>query len=277
MVFSLREARRALTSSFSSNSMIYNFHTHTERCGHASGSDEDYIKCSIEAGIKYLGFSDHAPCLFPHGFDDFYRVPYDRAESYVSDLRLLREKYKKDIQISIGLEMEYYPLYFDEMLKTSRNIGAEYLILGQHFLNSEYPDGIGAAGPTDNDEVLSLYVDEVIEAMKTGVFTYLAHPDLTCFTGDAEVYDREIRRLCLAAKKYDTPLEINLAGIRYNKHYPCDAFWKIAGETHAPVTIGYDAHRSEDMLNTDQLIKSAELISRYKLNYIGMPRLKRIR
>ena len=37
-----------------------NFHTHTSRCGHAIGLDEDYVKTAIKAGIKVLGFSDHA-------------------------------------------------------------------------------------------------------------------------------------------------------------------------------------------------------------------------
>ena len=44
--------------------MDYNYHTHTTRCHHAVNSDEEYIQAAIEAGIKYLGFSDHAPVVF---------------------------------------------------------------------------------------------------------------------------------------------------------------------------------------------------------------------
>ena len=36
-----------------------NYHTHTTRCYHASGKDEEYVKAAIKAGIKELGFSDH--------------------------------------------------------------------------------------------------------------------------------------------------------------------------------------------------------------------------
>ncbi len=256
--------------------MIYNYHTHTERCHHASGSDEEFILRAIEAGIKYLGFSDHAPFIFPDGFENSYRVQMCDAEGYVKDLRELRKKYADRIQISIGFEMEYYPAYFDKMLEIARNVGAEYLILGQHFINNEHPDGIGAAGPTDNEQLLCTYCDEVIAAIKTGYFSYVAHPDLTAFTGDSRVYRREIGRLCLAAKEYDIPLEINLAGIRYNKFYPADIFWQIAGEVGAPVTIGYDAHLCDDLLNKEQLISAAKLINRHRLNYIGMPRLRQI-
>ncbi len=256
--------------------MIYNFHTHTTRCHHATGSDEEYIKNAMEAGIKYLGFSDHAPVVFPDGYQLPYRVDIGEAQEYVDDLRFLREKYKDKIQISIGLEMEYYPAYFEEMLKNARNVGAEYLILGQHFILNEYPSGVGAIGPTSSAEHLRIYVNEVIEAMGTGVFSYLAHPDLVCFTGDEAVYDSEMIRLCQTARDMDIPLEINLCGVRKNKHYPTDRFWEIAGKVGAPVTIGIDAHTSEDFFDRGQFDVAAELICRHKLRYIGMPRLRSI-
>lgn len=256
--------------------MDYNYHTHTTRCRHASGSDEEYINHAIEAGIKHLGFSDHAPYIFPDGYENRYRVQMCDGEKYIRELSKLREKYKDKIEISIGFEMEYYPLYFDEMLNIARNLGAEYLILGQHFILSEHPDGVGAGGPTDNEEHLKIYVDEVIRAIKTGVFTYVAHPDVMCFTGDDEVYEREIARLCLASREYDVPLEINLAGVRYNKFYPADKFWRIVGKIGAPVTIGYDAHIHTDLLNKEQLTVARQIIERHNLNYIGMPKLRKI-
>jgi histidinol-phosphatase (PHP family) len=169
--------------------------------------------------------------------------------------------------------MEYYPDYFDEMLKIARNIGAEYLILGQHFILSEHPSGIGAGGPTDNAEHLRIYVDEVIEAMKSGVFTYVAHPDLMCFTGSDEVYEREITRLAIVSKEYYIPLEINLHGINHGRHYPSDRFFAIAGEIGCPVTFGYDAHESSALLNSSPIARATEMVKKHKLNYIGMPKL----
>lgn len=256
--------------------MDYNFHTHTIRCRHASGSDEDYIKCAIEAGIKHLGFSDHAPFVFPDGYENRYRMPMLDGEGYVKDLRLLRKKYKDKIDIHIGLEMEYYPVYFEEMLKIARNIQAEYLILGQHFIMNEHPNGIGSVGPTDSVQHLKTYVDEVICAMESGLFSFVAHPDLVIFVGDDSIYDSEITRLSLASKELDVPLEINLAGIRGKKHYPSERFWQIVGRVGAPVTIGYDAHACEDFLGKEQLSTAKELIQRYRLNYIGMPKIRNI-
>ena len=253
--------------------MIYNFHTHTHRCRHASGSDEEYIKSALEAGIKYLGFSDHAPFVFPDGFESHYRVPLLGAEEYAGTLGELKERYKDVIDISIGFELEYYPTYFDKMVEIAKNLGVEYLILGQHFLYDEHPNGIGSSSLVYEDDVLREYVDNVISAIKSGYFSYVAHPDMLQFCGNEAIYREEMTRLCLTSKEDDIPLEINLLGIRNKKHYPAQRFWQIAGEVDAPVTIGYDAHSNHDFENKEQLDVAKDYIERYSLNYIGMPRL----
>ena len=33
-----------------------NYHTHTYRCGHAIGTDEEYVLAAIEKGFKENGF-----------------------------------------------------------------------------------------------------------------------------------------------------------------------------------------------------------------------------
>ena len=52
-----------------------NFHTHTRRCMHASGSDEDYVLAAIEAGYEVLGFSDHTPWKYDSNFVANMRMP----------------------------------------------------------------------------------------------------------------------------------------------------------------------------------------------------------
>ena len=39
--------------------MRCNYHTHTYRCHHAKGEDEDFVLRAIDAGMTELGFSDH--------------------------------------------------------------------------------------------------------------------------------------------------------------------------------------------------------------------------
>lgn len=37
--------------------LVTNYHTHTKRCGHAYGEDEDFVLSAIKYGIKELGFT----------------------------------------------------------------------------------------------------------------------------------------------------------------------------------------------------------------------------
>lgn len=41
--------------------MRTNYHTHTTRCLHATGSDEEFVLSAIKGGYQELGFSDHTP------------------------------------------------------------------------------------------------------------------------------------------------------------------------------------------------------------------------
>jgi tRNA U38,U39,U40 pseudouridine synthase TruA len=41
--------------------MIANYHTHTMRCKHAVGTDEEYVLEAIKHGYKVLAFTDHSP------------------------------------------------------------------------------------------------------------------------------------------------------------------------------------------------------------------------
>ena len=122
--------------------MNYNYHTHTRWCDHATGEPNEYIERAIQNGIKYMGFSEHAPYEFPDGFRSHYRVAVEKASEYVTEIKKLALNY--DIEIKVGLEMEYYPSHFEKMLEIAKNSGAEYLILGQHYIYEEHPNGKSA-------------------------------------------------------------------------------------------------------------------------------------
>ncbi len=257
--------------------MNYNYHTHTYRCGHATGKPEEYIKRAIEGGIKYMGFSDHIPFRFPNGFESpGIRVPTAQGKAYCTQLRRLRKKYEDKIEISIGFESEYYPEYFDEMLANAKKYGAEYLILGQHYAEAEDKGGRHMFHETKSVRWLKKYVDLVIAGIETCAFTYIAHPDIANFKGDAYVYREEMRRLCVASRKLGIPLELNFLGIRGERHYPTKAFWQIAGEEKAPVTFGLDAHSAHSAYDGESLLVAKDMVEEFGLNYIGKPELRRI-
>ena len=90
--------------------MLTNYHTHTTRCGHAEGTEEEYIFTALRCGFKVLGFSDHTPWAYATpGFVSRIRMLPSQLDDYVLTLRGLREKYADKLHIRIGLEAEYFP------------------------------------------------------------------------------------------------------------------------------------------------------------------------
>ena len=76
---------------------IYNYHTHTYRCGHASGTDEEYVLAAIEAGFKVLGFSDHGP--YSEYFHQNCHMHWEEIDDYISSVKSLKENvFKKLIE-----------------------------------------------------------------------------------------------------------------------------------------------------------------------------------
>ncbi len=224
--------------------MTVNLHTHTFRCNHATKQDRDYVERALAAGIKTLGFSDHTPMPFRGEYYSNFRMRPELLPDYVASVLALREEYRGRIDILLGFEVEYYPALFRDLLKMLCEYPTDYLLLGQHFLGNEQGSPYSGS-PTEDEAVLARYVDQTMEALDTGMFTYFAHPDLVNYTGPEKIYRRHITRLCRRAKELDVPLEINLLGLWGGRSYPCDRFFRIAAEVGNRVVYGTDAHQPE--------------------------------
>ena len=229
-----------------------NYHTHTYRCKHAEPDERAYIEHAIRAGIKVLGFSEHAPLEFGNGYKSTYRMEVSEIEDYVSTLCTLREEYKKDIEIKIGLEVEYYPEYFESILESIKGYPFEYFILGQHFLDNEYEERIHSASRLESVPLYEKYVNQLCAGMETGKFSYLAHPDLFLLRGNEDMFKWGVQKICDKAIQMDMPLEINFNGAMDDRHYPSDKFFTEVAKTQCKVIMGVDAHKA-DMLDDEAL------------------------
>ena len=254
--------------------MYANYHTHTFRCKHAKGIEEDYIKQAISEGIKILGFSDHAPYIYPEGYVSGFKMKPEELGNYCDTLLSLREKYKGQIDIHIGLETEYYENMFDKTLQFWREYPIEYLILGHHILGNEYDSTRHVVGKaSDDNSILTRYVDAVIAAVRTGRITYVAHPDMLNFRGDMDFYRSENTRMLKVLKECSVPIEINLLGLMDNRHYPREEFWKLAGEMSADTIIGCDAHAPEFCPHAQTVLMAKRLADRVGVNLLDEVKL----
>lgn len=243
--------------------MISNFHTHTFRCLHAKGTEEDYIHAAKNADMKILGFSDHGP--FPD--KDFgYRMQFEELQDYVSELNRLKKAYSGQIQIFSGLEIEYHAKYNDYYKSLINESGLDYLLLGEHMYTASDGSIKNIFFAEKTDDYIE-YAENISYAAETGLFNAIAHPDLM-FINEL-VWDKNCEKACdiilSAAEKYKIPLEFNANGIRRGIMdfpdekrfpYPHDGFWKNLSGSSQKVFIGADCHIPEQL--DDSAIKLAQ-------------------
>lgn len=240
-----------------------NYHTHTKRCGHAYGEDEQYVRAAIMAGFKELGFSEHI--AYPGIDKPGERMLNQDIESYLNQLAMLKEKYQKQIKIYIGFEIEYFKeqmAYLQMMRKR-----CDYMIVGQH---TQFVDH-GGYDYLSDDEAVRAYTVQVCEAMKSGLVSMVAHPDYFMLgrRDFSKVCERSAHEICQCAVLCDIPLEINLNGMRYGKlmydkedrfPYPYRTFWEIAAQYPVKVLYGFDAHQPVTLLETKRIAKAKEIL-----------------
>lgn len=247
--------------------LIANYHTHTPRCFHAVGAEEEYVAAALSNGMKILGFSDHAPQWFPGDYYSNMRMYPDQLKEYCGTIRGLQTKYKAQIQIHVGLEAEYYPQIFGDLIKHALDQGVEYLLLGQHWAGMEIGETYSGR-PSADEGLFKRHCRQTMDAINTGMFTYVAHPDTFHFTGDAKIYEKYIRPMCREAKGCDVPLEINLLGLAEGRHYPNPRFWQIAAEENCRCIIGFDAHRPGVLADKSVYNRALEIVNQYGLELL---------
>ena len=246
--------------------MRVNYHTHTYRCKHASGTEEEYIKVAISRGVEKLGFSDHAP--FDYGdFVSGCRMSCSQIDEYFDTLLNLKHKYRDYIDMFIGFEIEYSRL-FDTTVASYKKYPLDYLLLGQHYVGLECDMDVTNSFLNASASTLAKYVDECIKGINTGIITYLAHPDCINYLGDDEVYDYEMSRLISALNSKNIPLEINLLGIRRGRNYPSEKFFRLAKGTGAKVILGCDAHAPLEVADSGEIEIAYRIADKYGLEVL---------
>lgn len=239
--------------------MIVDLHNHTTLCNHAKDSMEEYVLKAIENKTKFFGFSDHAPMKF----DEDYRMKFENMAQYKQNVLDLKNKFKNNINILLGYEVDFLPNYMDERVLKAK---CDYLIGSVHFLKSwgfDNPEYIDEYKNRDIDEVYKEYFLAIENMAKSGHFDIVGHIDLI------KIFNfkpkKDIRILCKntlkAIKDAGMIVELNLSGYRkpVNELYPSDQILEQMAELDIPITFGSDAHAKDQVgLNADKAIAKAK-------------------
>ena len=153
----------------------------------------------------------------------------------------------------------------------------DYLILGNHFNRYAVHTCYYGKLNITNEEIIS-YKNDLLKAMDTNLFSYIAHPDLFMIgKGRFDDFCKNIaQEICQKALEKDIPLEINAGGIRKGLYkiddemlysYPNDHFFEIVGEMGCKVILGIDAHDPNDF--NDEIFETLNrFVNKHHLNII---------
>ncbi len=246
----------------------YNLHTHSFYCGHGKGELSDYVAESKKNNLELLGFSEHCPVKENRWRQS--RMSFETIDTYIEDVNSLKkiESENSDnsskIELLCGFECDYFPQYknyYDELRER-----CDYLIFGVHYLDlpsrSDYP----LHHHDLNVKALTVYTNQYIKSIESGLFSIAAHPDL--FFLRYYKWDNQTlaisKEIIEASIYYDIPLEINGNGILKNKiegfnnemryPYPVKEFWQVA-RTYKDLKIitNADAHSPTNLKKSFKL------------------------
>ncbi|MDH5559248.1 MAG: histidinol-phosphatase HisJ [Deltaproteobacteria bacterium] len=116
-------------------------HTHSEFCKHGKADKtEEMIKRAIDLGFEKYSVTEHAPlpegAVLDQQLVEEYALDHRELQSYFEHVGALKEKYKKQIQILCGLEVDYllgWEDYTRDLLEKNRQ-QLDECILSLHFL-----------------------------------------------------------------------------------------------------------------------------------------------
>lgn len=242
--------------------MIANYHSHTPLCHHAVGEPRQYVETAIKRGLKILGFSDHVPQPGASGMAlGRMRMLPEQTDGYVKEVLSLKKEYEKDIEILLGFETEYFRYNFQKLCRHLSQYPVDYMILGQHFVpNEEHGVYIGDRRQAPGFE--DAYAELCCEAMETGLFSVLAHPDVINIAPEKDV---ALLPVFKTAARLDIPVELNLLGLAEDRCYPRKNVFESVKEAGCKVILGCDAHCPEAVAEPTVLLKAKEFLSELEI------------
>ncbi|NYB75646.1 histidinol-phosphatase HisJ [Sedimentibacter hydroxybenzoicus DSM 7310] len=244
---------------------MQNLHTHTLYCD-GKNSTEEMIQAAIKRGFDAIGISTHGPVPFASDWN----IQKENIEAYIEEVNLLKEKYKNEIKVYLGMEMDYIPgAGFDEEVKALIN-RLDYYIGSVHYLGKlndgtmwtidynmdELSRGINESYNRNIRYAVEAYYNLVAEMAINYEPPIIGHIDLikklnrnNILFDENEAWYRQCIERCLNIIRYtSSAIEINTGGMARGyteEQYPSTFILKSIEEKNIPVIINSDAHTAD--------------------------------
>ena len=274
----------------------YSYHCHTH-LSDGKNTIAEMARRAKELGFCELGISDH---LIVH--KNMYQSsswPYieqkPAAYVYNRDFKSILDKYKRhcdeihrvskqeNIKLLAGFEVDYFPYdgWVEELKWFVSQLDFDYLHSGNHFFCDEKCEQIINLTFFANvckdislyKEYISRHFDILRQAVESGLFCFLAHPDyLRRFCGTAygtDMFWNEKNILIDALERSGIAMEMSTKGLRkIGDFYPDITMLQAAIKHNIPILISDDAHcvaeLGADFDRAEQVLQKTENVHRFK-------------
>lgn len=230
---------------------LTDYHIHTPLCRHAEGWPVEFARRALELGFREIGFADHNP--MPEPFDD-WRMSLDDLPRYLEAIEEARSAFPQ-LKIRLGLECDFLSGREGWIEQLASMAEWDFLIGSVHYIapgwDVDNPRWIGRFSEHPVEEIWQRYMEIYEQCIRSGLFDFVAHPDLPKKFGFRPAGDlsRYYEPVVQALAETNTAFEINTAGLRKDcrELYPAPEFLKLAQRAGVPVLINSDAHHPSEL------------------------------
>ncbi len=228
---------------------MIDYHLHTSRCCHATGTPEEYLAEAELKNIREIGFADHFPLgLLGYSPRNQVTMNPDELEGYIRQVEKLKRSSNK-VDIKLGIEIDYLPGTEEKLRKLLEQYSFDYIIGSIHFMEDwdfTHPVQADTYKERDLNRLYQTYFELVWDLCRCGLFDIIGHIDVIKKFGYRPTDDLDFLWLQTARilNRTDTCVELNTAGrdAPVGEFYPDRFFLEKCFAESVPVTMGSDAH-----------------------------------
>lgn len=255
-----------------------NFHTHT-RFSDGQLEAVDYVVQAINEGMEALGFTDHSPLPF----DNPFSLKTSDIPVYISTIRSLQSAYAGQIEIYMGLEMDYVPDMSEPFDQLSKKMGLDYVIGSVHLVGKSSQEALWFTDGPDRDvydaglrqffggniqKAVGAFFSQTNEMIVNETFDVIGHFDKIkmhnqgrYFSESDHWYRNHIFETLHLIKEKGLIAEVNTRGIykkRCDSLYPSGWILREMNKMGIPVLISSDAHHPGEL--QEEFVRAAEVV-----------------
>ncbi len=240
---------------------LADYHTHTPLCQHAAGHPKEYAAHAATLGLAEIGISDHNP--MPERFDE-WRMLREEMPAYFAMVEEARAS--SPIPVRLGMECDFLPGREGWIEEISSWAEWDYLIGSVHYILPDWdvdnPTKLSRWDDYPVEQVWDLYWSALAKCAGSGLFDFIAHPDLVKKFGRKPAGDLRgyYEATIAAAASTGTLIELSTAGLRKEcrELYPASEFLLMAKEAGLGLVINSDAHSPGEVgMDYDKAVEAA--------------------